>query len=706
MRKPEPVAPFHTLTRCYVLAAVMLLLAVHFNTYAQSSPPSPVEPIPSPQQLDWQQMEFYMFVHFNMNTFTNEEWSYGDEPASTFNPTQLDTRQWARVAKEAGMTGIILTAKHHDGFCLWPSEYTDYSVKNAAWQRGKGDVLRDLRAACDEYGLKMGVYLSPWDRNHPLYGKPEYITYFRNQLRELLTNYGEIFEVWFDGANGGDGYYGGANETRKVDKQSYYDWPRTIELVRELQPKAIIFSDAGPDCRWVGNENGRAAETTWSPLLRDEVYPGMIEYAREYAQGQPNGTHWVPAETDVSIRPGWYYHPNEDDKVKSLEELLDIYYESVGRNTTLLLNFPVDHRGIVHENDVRQVQKLAEQLKLDFAQDLAAGRPATSGKIRGGDSAYGPGNVTDGDPETYWATDDDVLSASVTIDLGQPTTFNRFLVQEYVPLGQRVKAFSLEAEVDGEWQVIDEQTTIGYKRILRLEDITATRVRLNILDARSCPLISNIELYDAAAVVDLPEITRSKSGEVSIEAPDEEVQVYYTLDGSEPDLQDRSYTRPIPVNNPTVIKAVTYDPSTQRLSAVRTERFDVSHRKWTSDLPAAIDENSGSNAVMKQNSMTIDLGEELVLYGFSYTPDQSRYAHGVITNYIFEVKGPDNVTNVESRRWRPVAVGEFPNMANNPVRQEVRFKEPHVARYIRFKAKQLVIVGEEPIVAEIDVITQ
>ena len=687
-------------------AFTSLILSQCLNmAIGQTTPPAPIQPVPSPQQLAWQQMEFYMFVHFNMNTFTNQEWGYGDEPATSFNPTQLDPRQWARVAKEAGMTGIILTAKHHDGFCLWPSKYTEYSVKNSPWKNGKGDLIRDLANACEEYGLKMGVYLSPWDRNHAEYGQPEYITYFRNQLRELLTNYGPVFEVWFDGANGGDGYYGGANETRRVDKQSYYDWPGTIEIVRELQPQAIIFSDAGPDCRWVGNEDGRAAETTWSPLMRDKVYPGMAEYAKEYAQGQPDGTHWVPAETDVSIRPGWYYHPNEDDKVKSLDELLDIYYESVGRNTTLLLNFPVDRRGIIHESDVRQLKKLTDQLALDFARDLAAGKTTTSGKIRGGDAAYGASNATDGDPDTYWATDDGVLSGSITIDLDGPKTFNRFLVQEHIALGQRVKRFSLEAEVNGEWEMIAEQTTIGYKRILRLEDVIASRIRLNILDARDSPLISNIELYNSAAVVDLPTITRNHAGEVSIQAPDEDVEIYYTVDSSEPDLQAQSYTQPIPVNKPTVIKAIAFDPQTQRLSEVKTRRFDVSHRRWTTDLPEAIDENSESNATMKQNSLTIDLGEELVLYGFTYTPDQSRYAHGVITNYVFEVKTTSKNPNVESRRWRPVAVGEFPNMANNPVRQEVRFQEPHVARFIRFKAKQLVTVGEEPIVAEIDVIT-
>jgi alpha-L-fucosidase len=242
-------------------------------------PPEPVLPLPSERQLAWHELEYYAFVHFNMNTFTNMEWGFGDESPDLFNPAELDCRQWARVCKEAGMKGIILTAKHHDGFCLWPSEYTEHSVKNSPWKNGQGDVVQELADACREYGLKFGVYLSPWDRNHPDYGKPEYLTYFRNQLRELLTNYGDVFEVWFDGANGGTGWYGGANEERRIDRKTYYDWENTYKIVRELQPMACLFSDAGPDVRWVGNEEGWAMKTNWAPIRRDEFYPGSPNYA-------------------------------------------------------------------------------------------------------------------------------------------------------------------------------------------------------------------------------------------------------------------------------------------------------------------------------------------------------------------------------------------------------------------------------------------
>ena len=263
-----------------------MLLAV--TSCSEVKPPEPFGPVPSERQLAWHQLEYYMFVHFTVNTFTGKEWGYGDEKESVFNPSAMDCRQWARVAKDAGMKGIIITAKHHDGFCLWPSEFTEHSVKNSVWRNGSGDVLKDLRAACDEFGLKMGVYLSPWDRNSAVYGTPEYLVYYRNQLRELLTDYGDIFEVWFDGANGGDGYYGGARETRRIDNKTYYDWPNTHKIVRELQPGAVMFSDAGPDVRWVGNESGMGSLTNWCLLKREELWPGG-NFARILGEGQEDG---------------------------------------------------------------------------------------------------------------------------------------------------------------------------------------------------------------------------------------------------------------------------------------------------------------------------------------------------------------------------------------------------------------------------------
>ncbi|MDG1023786.1 MAG: alpha-L-fucosidase [Flavobacteriaceae bacterium] len=477
---------------------ILITISALFTLFIAScvkeiKPVAPVEPLPNVYQLAWQELEYYGFIHFNMNTFTNKEWGYGDEKPSQFNPTELDARQWARVAKEAGMKGLIITAKHHDGFALWPSAFTEHSVKNSPWKEGKGDLIREISDACKEYGLKFGIYLSPWDRNHPEYGKPEYVDYYRNQLRELLTNYGSIFEVWFDGANGGDGYYGGANEERRVEKRTYYDWPKTINLVRELQPQAVIFSDAGPDIRWIGNERGYAYDTTWSPIFRDSVYAGMPGFDK-YAKGQENGTHWVPTESDVSIRPGWYYHPEQDDKVKTVAHLVDIYFNSVGKNSNFLLNLPVDTRGLVHENDVAQLTKLADYLKVMYETDFADSATLKATASREG---YPPKLIHDNNKDTYWASPEEMNTAQIEVEWSSPQTVNTFMIQEYIPLGQRIKSFTFEVKTEQGWQLLETGGTIGNKRLIRFDTQTVSALRFSITDAKASPIISNLGVYKA-----------------------------------------------------------------------------------------------------------------------------------------------------------------------------------------------------------------
>jgi alpha-L-fucosidase len=474
--------------------SILLCLLIFFSACKQVSAPEPYGPVPSERQLAWHLLEYYMFVHFTVNTFTDKEWGYGDENETVFNPSEIDCRQWAKVAKDAGMKGIIITAKHHDGFCLWPSQFTEHSVKNSVWKDGKGDVLRELRQACDEFGLKFGVYLSPWDRNSAIYGTPGYLTYYRNQLRELLTDYGDIFEVWFDGANGGDGYYGGARETRKIDNKTYYDWPNTHKIVRELQPSAVMFSDAGPDIRWVGNESGMGSLTNWCLLRRDEMYPGG-DFAKILGEGHEDGNYWVPAEVDVSIRPGWFYHQSQDSLVRSPENLMELYYSSVGRNSNLLLNVPPDRRGLLHENDVKSLLAFKELREKEFSKDLARGISVQSTECRG--KNFIASFVNDGDPETYWTTSDDVQSASVTINLGAGTEVNRVLIQEYIKLGQRVSKYSVYAMVDDKWEKVADGTTIGYKVVRKFPVVLTTDIRISIDDAKACPVISNIELYRA-----------------------------------------------------------------------------------------------------------------------------------------------------------------------------------------------------------------
>ncbi len=468
-----------------LVLAALLLAGCHARI-------EPFGPVPSEDQLRWQDMEMYAFIHYSLNTYTDQEWGFGDEDPALFNPSDLDCRQWARVCKQAGMKGIIFTAKHHCGFCMWPSAYTEYSVKNAPWKDGKGDVVRELADACREEGLKFAVYLSPWDRNHAEYGRPEYVTYFRNQLRELLTDYGDIFEVWFDGANGGDGWYGGANETRRIDGKTYYGWAETFRMIRELQPNAVIWNDGGDrgDLRWVGTEAGNVGETNWSlmPATGDTSYP-MLHY------GVEDGDVWCPGETNTSIRPGWFYHETENAHVKSLSKLMDTYYKSVGRNSTLLLNFPVAPNGRIHPTDSLRGIAFKKMIDEVFRDNLA-------------DKA----RVVRKDTVT-------------TLVFKRPVSFNRFLAEEDIALGQRVKKFSLEAFVNGTWQPLTDElaeqgdglTTIGHRRIICFPTVTATKLRFTVTDAKARPVIKKIGLYLAPELTaDIPDSGEKKSSALHI----------------------------------------------------------------------------------------------------------------------------------------------------------------------------------------------
>lgn len=662
-----------------------LLFFLPVLAFSQTPPLAPVYPIPEPRQLAWQELQYYGFVHFNMNTFSDREWGFGDEQPSQFAPTALDARQWARVAKEAGMKGLIITAKHHDGFVLWPSAYTEHSVKNSPWRNGKGDLIREFVDACREYGLKAGIYYSPWDRNHPDYGKPEYISYMRNQLTELLSNYGELFEVWFDGANGGSGWYGGANEERVVDKLTYYNWPSMHALVRELQPGVMLFSDAGPDVRWVGNEHGFAYPTTWSNLMRDSVYAGMPEYSDKWAMGQANGTHWVPAEADVSIRPGWYYHAYEDHKVKTLPELLEIYYQSIGQNSSLLINFPVDTRGLIPVSDVKAILELAEKVKEDFALNLATGARVSASSSRG--AGYTSSEVLDGNYDSYWSSAAGERKSSVELDFGKEVSFNRVKIQEYVNLGQRVSAFTVEKEVEGKWLPLAQGTTIGYTRILRVPDTQAQKIRINFLEGKGEPLIAELGVYAAPALIFPPKITRSTTGLVSITAAEPGLDIYYSLDGSLPLAGKNRYDKPFLLEHPATVQAIVMDTKTGKSSAIRRQELDLVKGNWKilstdSKAQATIDELPHTYWTSPSNSLELDLGKEVSLQGLRYLPMQARYPSGFIADYVLE-------GSLDGSTWILLSKGEFANIQNNPIEQVIRFA-PQVLRYVRLKAGRTV----------------
>lgn len=601
-------------------------------------PPEPILPVPEPKQVEWQQMETYAFIHFGLNTFNDREWGYGDTDPKTFNPTNLDCEQWAQTLVKAGMKGVILTAKHHDGFCLWPFEGTDYSVKNSPWKNGQGNVVKELSEACKKYGLKFAVYLSPWDRHQANYGTPEYLPYFYAQLHDLLTNYGPVFEVWFDGANGGDGWYGGAKDIRTIDRKNYYNYPRIYEMLDSIQPQAIIFSDGGPGCRWVGNEKGFAGATNWSFLRKGEVHPGY-DKSYELQYGHPDGNQWVPAECDVSIRPGWFYHPEEDDRVKSPDQLVDLYYRSVGHNATLLLNFPVDRRGLIHPVDSANAVRFHEMIQQQLKTNLVAGMTPKVSNERGGD--FVASALTDDNFDTYWATEDGITTADIEFSFDTPTRMNRMMLQEYIPLGQRVKAFVVEYLDKDTWLPVklnEETTTIGYKRLLRFETVETKGIRIRITDARGPLCLSSVGVYDAGNVSD---------------SFVEKVE----------DIESLPYLLP-----------------------------DVK----ADEAAKASDKQAQTTCFVEGDRLLIELQEERLVSSLHFLPDQGEPNKGLIANYEIRVGVSKDAVN------QLVKSGEFSNIQNNPVMQSVFFT-PVKARYIELKATRMIRADEPMGFAELGV---
>lgn len=659
--------------------------------------PAPVYPIPTQAQVNWQKMETYAFVHFGLNTFNDLEWGYGDTPAETFNPTNLDAEQWARIIKAAGFKGIILTAKHHDGFNLWPSKYTEYSVKNSPWRGGKGDMVRDLVNACRKYGLKFGLYLSPWDRNHADYGKPEYTEYFHNQIRELITEYCdsvELFEYWFDGANGGDGYYGGAREKRSIDPNTYYQYERAVEFIHSKFPDAMIFGGTEPTIRWVGNEDGWAGQTDWAPYK-----PGDNPH-----YGSPDGTEWQPAECDVSIRPGWFYHAREDQSVRSLSHLVNIYYQSVGRNATLLMNFPVALDGRIHPLDSARIMEWRHTLDEQFKTNLLSGIKPKVGNTRG--TGFRAAYITDGDWDTYWATEDTVKTGSVEFAFDKVTPVNRVLLQEYIPLGQRVAKFGIEyLDTLGAWQPVETQdtmTTVGYKRIIRFETAAARGLRVNFLESRGPLCINNIEAYLAPVLMEEPSIRRNAEGSVFISAPTG-AEIHYTTDGTVPTAKSPLFREPFQLAHKGTVKAVSVDPTLGTVSPAASRTFDITTAGFKVLRPAgekasaAFDGNPGTAWYMpltKAKELVFDMGGTYTVTGLTYAPDANRWGSGPVSKYRIYVDDKE------------VASGEFSNIKANPIEQVVTFAEPVMGSRVGFVVDATADGAASASFAEITVLTE
>jgi alpha-L-fucosidase len=451
----------------HIRRAATVLFACLVNTLVQAQSDPAGIPRPTPRQLAWQQLETTAFLHFTVNTYTDKEWGDGTESPAIFNPVKLDARQWIRSLRDAGFKMAIITAKHHDGFCLWPSKLTEHSVKNSPWKNGKGDVVREVADACREYGIKFGVYLSPWDRHEARYGTAAYNDYYKAQLRELLTNYGPVSEVWFDGAKGENA------------KDMTYDFAGYWALVRELQPQAVLFSDAGPDVRWVGNEAGNAGETCWSTINTEGLAPGVAD-PKYLNRGDPTGKQWVPAETDVSIRPGWFYHASEDAKVRSAPDLVNLYYQSVGRNSLLLLNIPPNRDGLLADSDVASLVAFRRVLNETFKTNLVAKNP----------------KLTDKQLATFAPL---AATQPLVIDLNGEQEFDRIMLQENIANGQRIATGRVEYWTGSEWKQIQNFTTVGHKRLMRFPAVRSSRIRLMITNASGPVQLAEVGVYKASA---------------------------------------------------------------------------------------------------------------------------------------------------------------------------------------------------------------
>ncbi|HIV04330.1 MAG TPA: alpha-L-fucosidase, partial [Candidatus Spyradosoma merdigallinarum] len=603
-----------------------------------SGAPKPYGATPTEPQVQWQRLEFYAFTHFGLNTFTGREWGYGDESPTLFNPTDFDAEEIVKTFKEGGMTGMIYTAKHHDGWCAWPTKTTEHSIKKSPWKNGKGDVVKEFSEACKKYGIKFGTYLSPWDRNHPEYGRPGYIKAYYGQIEELLTNYGDVFEIWFDGANGGDGYYGGARERRNTPggADKYYDFEQIVKNIRKMQPECIIWGASHyGDARWGGSERGHVGYPHWHTIGSSSnagpAHPPSCRDRCQHAQaahGVRGGDRWVPAEGDTPINhSGWFWH--KGGRPKSPETLMQVWFDCVGRGANLILNLAPDKTGRLDPADVKALMGFKKLRDALYKKDFALGGDA-KGRSRG--KAFSADKLTDGDLDTFWATKDGQTTAAAVVELPSKATFDVVRVREEIRLGQRVDAWALDAEVDGEWKEVVSGMTIGVQTMLVLpEPVTAKRVRLRITEAAASPCIAELSLFKLPEGLNLKKAT------------------------NEP-----LFTQGVP----------------------KTKWKIVAEPKGT-NAKAAIDGNADTfwhthprQELRPPQSFTVDMGETLKLRAFTYLPRQDGTNNGMTDRYKFEI-------STDGKKWKKVAEGEFGNLRANPIEQTVAFP-PQNARYFRF----------------------
>jgi alpha-L-fucosidase len=624
----------------YIFIAA-LLVGISHQSNAQTTP-APYGALPSERQLKILEMEMYCILHFTPSTFQNKEWGFGDADPAIFNPGKFDAGQIVAAIKAGGFKGITVVAKHHDGFCLWPTKTTPYNISKSPFRNGKGDLVKEFLDATVNANLRLGVYCSPWDRNNADYATPKYVTdvYYR-QLEELYGHYGSLYTVFFDGANGGDGYYGGASETRKINAPVYYNFDTIWEMVRSMQPMANIFSDVGPDLRWVGNEQGRAAETSWATLTPvtagsgKKPAPGFVD-DKVLPGGTRNGQFWIPAECDVPMRPGWFFHPEQEDNVKSPAELLEIYYASVGRGGTFDLGISPNTDGLLSDGDVKKLAKFGSLLRQTFAVNLAKGAKLTSSNTRGKSVKFSSALLLDNDRYSYWATDDNITTPEVVFEMKTPVKFNVIRIRENIKLGQRIEAVAVDAWLQNEWIEIGSATSIGANRLIRLPEYVLTKkVRLRITKSPVSVALSDFGLF----------------------AEPEELM------------------RTVPA----------------------TAKTRMSKSDWKADgAGPAIDNNAATiwtSAGEMPQHLDIDMGGARTIKAFVYLPRQDKQKAGIVDQYAF-------YTSSNGIDWALAAEGEFSNIVNNPVEQVVPIDNPVHVRYFRFEARR-VAQGVKATAAEI-----
>lgn len=663
-----------------------------FRVMAGAAAPTPYGAVPSQRQSDWQAMEFYGFLHFTVDTFTDRDWGLGDEDPAIFNPTDFDADQIVAACKAGGMKQLILTAKHHDGFCLWPSAYTEHSIKNSPFQGGKGDIVRDISRACARAGLKFGVYLSPWDRNHAQYGQPEYVAYYHNQLTELLSNYGPIWEVWFDGANGGLGYYGGACETRTIDAPTYYQWAETYGIVRRLAPHAVMFADAHTEVRWVGNEAGVAGDPCWPTMSGLPFTPELGN------SGIRGGSLWNPAEVDVSIRHSWFWHADENDKVRSVANLLKLYLTSVGRGACLLLNAPPDRRGRIFEADVAALKGFRDLLDQTFIRNFNSGAQVSASSVFS--KAFAAAHVLQ-KGRAWAAREDDKAGAWIALDLAAPATFDLIRLREDTRYGVRVDDYVVEIEQDGQWIGIAQHTCIGAQRLIRLDaPVTAQKVRLRILKAAASPVISEFSLYRLPAIVEDPVISRDDQGTVTITAG-ADCRIVYSIDGSVPATV---YDGPVALPGGGTVRAMATRTATGQDSAVISIDYDVVKTGWrivssNGDAPNVLltwdespDGDMCSAPARQPLDVVIDLGQIYDLQGFTLQRGQwMLYGGAAPAAYSVWV-------SEDGQTWGdPAAEGDCSQLVNCRSLRRFPFAQSHRGRYLRVHLPKA--VNAKPIVS-------